>query len=86
MITLVGRKLTKKRFHPYLTENEFIGIPRGKQESFKNTVQQIEWDNIIRGTDSEKVRKTPKYSQKPLKKLSRNLAPKLSINNKCKNK
>ena len=52
-LTLGARKLTKKRFHPYLTENVFIGIPRGKQESFKNTVQQIEWDNVIRGTDSE---------------------------------
>ena len=52
-LTLVARKLTNKRFHPYLTENEFIGISRGKQESFKNTAQQIEWDNVIRGIDSE---------------------------------
>ena len=70
-LTLVARKLTKKRFHPYLTENEFIGISRGKQESFKNTAQQIEWDNVIRGIDSEED--TPIFTKtlvKTIKKCS----------------
>ena len=70
-LTLVARKLTKKRFQPNLTENEFIGIPRCKQESFNNTVQQVEWDNVIRGTDSEEdTQKFTKTLEKTSKKFS----------------
>lgn len=83
-LTLVARKLTKMRFCPCVREHEFVGIPKNKQESFKNAVQQIDWDHILLGIDCEKdsetllttIEKTIKdFSSKINYKHNKNLLP-----------
>ncbi len=50
---LVTSKPAKKRFSSFVNKCELFGIPKNKQENFKGSIQQIEWDNLLLGIDYE---------------------------------
>ncbi len=54
-LTLVTRKLTKKRFHLCASEKkEIITIPKSKYKNFVAAANQIQWDDILPLVDYEK--------------------------------
>lgn len=51
-LTLVARKLTKKRFSPSNTkEHEALRIPINMQEHFKSTIHSFKWNDLLLGKD-----------------------------------
>ena len=52
-LTLVVRKLTKKRFSSSTKEHESIRIPKNMQESFKNTIHSFNWNDLLFGKKPE---------------------------------
>ena len=52
-LTLIARKLTKKRFTPFVQEQESLSIPKNMQDGFKSAVQNIDWEAVLMGNSLE---------------------------------
>ncbi|OOO00385.1 MAG: hypothetical protein ATN35_07545 [Epulopiscium sp. Nele67-Bin004] len=52
-LTLIARKLTKRRFTAFVQEGESLIIPRNKQDGFKSAVQNIDWEAVLVGNSLE---------------------------------
>jgi len=50
---LIARKLTNKRFTPFVQEQESSNIPKNMQGQFISAIQSISWDNILLGRSLE---------------------------------
>ena len=48
-LTLVVRKLTKKRFSSSTKEHESIKTPKNMQECFKSTIHSFNWNDLLLG-------------------------------------
>lgn len=50
---LIARKLTNKRFTPFVQEQESLNIPKKMQGQFISAIQSINWYNILSGRSLE---------------------------------
>lgn len=88
-LSLVTRKLTRKRFSPSNTkEHEALRIPINMQEHFKSTIHSFKWNDLLLGKDlsegsqifSSKVQSIPWINADILKLMKeRDLALKMAI-------
>uniref|UniRef100_A0A3B1IW78 Reverse transcriptase domain-containing protein n=1 Tax=Astyanax mexicanus TaxID=7994 RepID=A0A3B1IW78_ASTMX len=47
-LIMVTRKLNKRRFKP-LAGTEFYGIPRQEQQNFQDSINEVNWDELLTG-------------------------------------
>jgi len=84
-LTLVTRKLTKKRFHPWTSNKKgTTTIPKSKYQNFLDAANQIQWDDILPLVDSDKDNQTflitlertiKEFTQKFKYKHNKNIVP-----------
>ena len=77
-LIVVARKLNSKRFKP-LAASESHTIPRNEQHNFKTSIQQVNWNELLSGSNLEQDCLT--FSNK-LQEIINNLHARLKIGSK----
>lgn len=80
-LTLLSRKLTKKRFHHSNKPVEQLRIPKNEMDNFQKAVQQTNWTDIFTGNNIEEVsRMFSTKLQNLVKEFTRKVKGKKKVN------